>query len=154
MQLTSGEVSLLQNASKYVSIFSDSNYDEWPNDKASADSVAWRVLEEYHPLEPEVVLQLAGAAFRQWQCGTSHGGKRDIVAPKGDATPEVVAYMQRKWRQDKMSFLEFLRKSTAKVMQSWRVVQNVRLSRPACAWSRAAEPPNVSRQNPQPRGRD
>ena len=119
VQLTVGEVLLLQYVSKHVSKFSDSNCDEWLNDEASTDSVAWRVLKEYHPLEPEMILQLAGAAFRQWQYGTSHGGKRNIVALKGDATPEVEAFMKSKWRQDKMSFLEFLRKSTAKVMQSW-----------------------------------
>ena len=84
----------MQYVSKYVSKFSDSNYDEWLNDEASADSVTWRVLKEYHPLEPEMILQLAGAAFRQWQCGTAHGGKRDLVAPAGEVTAEVEAYMK------------------------------------------------------------
>ena len=43
---------LLQYVSKYVSKFSDASYDEWMNDKASADSVARRVCFEYHPYEP------------------------------------------------------------------------------------------------------
>ena len=56
--------------------------------------MAWRGLKEYHSLEPEMILQLAGAAFHQWQCGTAHGGK---VAPKEKESPEVEAHMKCTW---------------------------------------------------------
>ena len=55
-----GEALLLQ----FVAKFSDLSYDEWLNDQASAECIARRVCFEYHPLEPETILQLCGAAFR------------------------------------------------------------------------------------------
>ncbi len=61
-----------------------------------------------------MIMQLAGAAFRQWQCGTVQGGKRDLVAPTGEETAEVEAYTKCAWRREDMSFLEFLRKSNTK----------------------------------------
>ena len=71
LQISDGEALLLQYVTKYVSKFSDSNYDDWMNDDASADSIAWRVLKEYHPLEPEMILQLSGGQFKQWNLGTA-----------------------------------------------------------------------------------
>ena len=59
--MSDGEALLLQYVTKYVSKFSDANYSEWLNDEASADSIARRVCFEDHPLEPEMLLQLAGA---------------------------------------------------------------------------------------------
>ena len=56
---------LLKYVTKYVSKFSDANYEEWLNDKAAANSIVWRVLKEYHCFEPEMVLQLEAANFRQ-----------------------------------------------------------------------------------------
>ena len=115
LQISDGEALLLQYVTKYVSKFSDSNYDDWMNDDASADSIAWRVLKEYHPLEPEMILQLSGGQFKQWNLGTAQRGKRDLVAPDGsNETAELTAYMQSEWRRDSMSFLEYLRKTNKK----------------------------------------
>jgi hypothetical protein len=115
LQCANGAALLLQYVSKYVSKFSDSSYDDWLNDEASADSVAWRVLKEYHPMEPEVILQIAGANYRQWSCGTEVRGMRHLLAPDGRTeTAELKAYMKSSWRSDTMCFLEFLRKSTKK----------------------------------------
>ena len=113
--MASGAAMLLAYVAKYVSKFSDANYDEWFNDEAAADSVAWRVLKEYHPLEPEMILQLAGANFRQWGCGTASRGLRHLVAPDGQTeTSDIRAYIRSKWRREDMSLLEFLRKSNKK----------------------------------------
>eukprot|EP00969_Alexandrium_andersonii_P295736 13072266-Alexandrium_andersonii.AAC.1 len=51
------------------------------NDDASADSVARRVCFEYHPWEPEMVLQLSGAQFRQYDLSTVSGGFKTVTAP-------------------------------------------------------------------------
>ena len=115
VQISDGEALLLQYVTKYVSKFTDANYDEWLNDEASADSVAWRVLTEYHPMEPEMILQLSGGQFKQWNLGTAQRGKRDIIAPDGtQETQELAAYMDAEWRRDSMSFLEHLRKTNVK----------------------------------------
>jgi hypothetical protein len=116
VQLADGAALLLQYVTKYVAKFSDASFSEWFSDEASANSVARRVCFEYHPLEPEMVLQLAGANFRQHRLGTSSRGTRSIVAPSvSNATlPSYVhIYMDCAWRSDRMSLLEFLRKTTA-----------------------------------------
>ena len=83
------------------------------SDSAAANSLAKKVLFEYYPLEPEMVLQLC-SSYKQWDMGTSSGGKRDLVAPKlgAEAPKHVQLYMDSAWRADEMSFLDFLRKST------------------------------------------
>ena len=60
-----------------------------------------------------MVLRLAGANFRQWEVGSVSGGKRDLVAPclGNEPTEELQQYMECSWRQDSMSFLDFLRKT-------------------------------------------
>lgn len=40
-----------------------------------------KVLFEYHPLEPEVVLQLSQATFQHWEFGTVMNGRRSVRAP-------------------------------------------------------------------------
>ena len=80
-QAADGEALLLQYVSKYVAKFSDSSYDEWMSDQASADSVARRVCFEYHPYEPEMILQLCGTQLRQYDISTVSGGFRTVSAP-------------------------------------------------------------------------
>ena len=114
-QTSDGEALLLAYVTKYVAKFSDAAYDEWFNDDASADCVARRVCFEYHPLEPEMVLQLSGALFRQYRMSTVSGGFRAISAPWPgmEAVPEFVhKYTACKWRGEEMSLLEWLRKTT------------------------------------------
>ena len=53
---------------------------------AKSASQDWAtVLSRYHPMEPEMVLQLFGAKLRQWHFTTVGGGKRDFIVP----LPEV-----------------------------------------------------------------
>ncbi|CAK0885979.1 unnamed protein product [Prorocentrum cordatum] len=109
-----GEAMLLQYVSKYVAKFSDSSYDEWMSDSASADSVARRVCFEYHPYEPEMILQLCGAQFRQYDISTASGGFRTVSAPYAgmSVVPEwVQKYAECAWRHDGMALLEWLRKT-------------------------------------------
>ena len=96
----------------YVAKFSDSMADEWLNDDASDFSVARNVLTKYHPLEPEMWLQLAdGRLFPHCLYG---GSIVSIVAPWPgiETKPDFVAAYERcAWRGKDMSLLEYLRKA-------------------------------------------
>ena len=99
---------------KYVSKFSDSNQDEWLNDKASGDTIASTVLYRYKPYEPEMCLQLFGASMRQWFVTTNSRGKRDFVVPwpQKDTLPqEIDLYQKAEWAAGKIPLLDFLRKT-------------------------------------------
>ena len=113
LQASDGRQLLLTYVAKYVAKWSDSSFQEWMSDSAAANSVARKVLFEYHPLEPEMVLQLCGN-FRQWDMGTLSGGKRDLVAPKLGAEPsrQLQQYLDSSWRGEGLNFLDFLRKTT------------------------------------------
>ena len=63
--------SLLQYVSGYVAKMSSQFATEWLNDAASDYSIAARVLSEYHPLEPEMILQLAMQWFPQAMTGNA-----------------------------------------------------------------------------------
>ena len=112
LQASDGHQLLLVYVAKYVAKWSDSSFQEWMSDSAAANSLARKVLFEYHPLEPEMVLQLCGN-FKQWDMGTDSGGKKDLAAPKLGAEPSrhLQQYMDSAWRADGLSFLDFLRKS-------------------------------------------
>ena len=114
LQMTQGRGLLLLYVAKYVAKWSDSSYDEWMSDAASATSLCRKVLFEYHPLEPEMILQLTGATFRQWAFGSAMGGRRSVRAPRpsnAEQPVSVQAYMESPWRREDMSLLEFLRKT-------------------------------------------
>ena len=116
VQMAGGRGLLLAYVTKYVAKWSDSSYDEWMADSASATSLCRKVLFEYHPMEPEMVLQLCGAQFRQWDFGSAGGGRRSVRAPRPgnpEQPPIVDLYLRSSWRRDSMSLLEFLRKSDA-----------------------------------------
>ena len=113
LQMAQGRGLLLAYVAKYVAKWSDSSYEEWFSDQASVTSLCRKVLFEYHPLEPEMVLQLTQATFRQWEFGTAQGGCRSLRAPRPtapvDEQPAIVqAYMNSRWRRDAMCLLEFL----------------------------------------------
>ena len=76
---------LRQYVAKYLAKFSDLASQDWLNDEADAVSIAATVLSRYHPMEPEMVLQLFGAKLRQWHFTTVGGGKRDFIVPLPDA---------------------------------------------------------------------
>ncbi|CAK0887026.1 unnamed protein product [Prorocentrum cordatum] len=116
LQVSDGESMLLQYVAKYAAKFSDSSFDEWFNDEGSATSVARRMVNEYHPYEPEMWLQLNGQNFKQWHFSTVSRGKRDIQAPwPGMETPpayvDQYCAASRTWRRADMPLLEFLRKA-------------------------------------------
>eukprot|EP00438_Fugacium_kawagutii_P012731 Skav203736 [mRNA] locus=scaffold68:197214:199967:+ [translate_table: standard] len=123
-QIAQGRGLPLSYVTKYVAKWSDSSYNEWMSDLASVTSLCRKVLFEYHPNEPEMVLQLTGAVFRQWDLGTVHRGLYSIRAPR-PMTPEqpkfVDHYINATWRRPSMSLFEFLRKSDQKTgaVASW-----------------------------------
>jgi hypothetical protein len=101
---------------KYVSKFSDSASEEWLNDFSEACHVAANVLYRYKPYEPEMVLQLFGAHFRQWDASTATRGKRDIYTPvpdQEDMPTFVNHYMECSWKGEDMPLIEFLRKTNS-----------------------------------------
>ena len=66
LQLSDGEALLMQYVTKYCSKFSDASYEEWIDDDGDANVVARRLCYEYHPYEPEMLLQLSGQLFKLW----------------------------------------------------------------------------------------
>ncbi|CAK0799172.1 unnamed protein product [Prorocentrum cordatum] len=117
LQVSDGESLLLQYVTKYAAKFSDAAFDDWFNDEGSATSVARRMVNEYHPYEPEVWLQLNGANFRQWRVSTASKGKRDVRAPwpgmeTAPAFVDQYAKASRTWRRADMPLLEYLRKTS------------------------------------------
>ena len=59
VSLSDGRGMLLRYCAGYVPKFSSSFATDWLNDEASASAVTRRILDDYHPLEPEMWLQLA-----------------------------------------------------------------------------------------------
>ena len=111
VQMSDGRGLLLKYVSGYVPKFSDSFTTDWLNDACSDYCVAKRVLCDYHPLEPEMALQLA----MQWfpQCFSKATLQRfRVPVPWIHACPERVAqYMASEWRADDMPLSDFLRKT-------------------------------------------
>ena len=84
LQLAQGRGLLLQYVTKYVAKWSDSSYDEWLSDSASVTSLCRKVLFEYHPLAPEMVLQLTQATLT---VGVWHLHGRASVLPTTPGRP-------------------------------------------------------------------
>jgi len=116
LQIAHGRYLLLKYVTKYVAKWSDSSYSEWMSDSASVTSLCRKVLVEYHPMEPEMTLQLTGATFRQWDFGTVMGGRRSVRVPRPSNQEQpgfVHQYMRSEWQREEMALLEYLRKSDA-----------------------------------------
>ena len=114
VQMTDRVGMLLRYVSSYVPKFSDSFSNEWLNDACSDYTIARRVLTDYHPLEPEMALQLAMQWFPQVFAG---GSMKKFIVPvpweKDGWLPETVLnYMSCKWRSENMTLQEYLRKAT------------------------------------------
>ena len=114
VQASDGRGMLLRYVAGYASKFSDSFAQEWLNDYASDYAISRRVLTEYHPLEPEMWMQLAGKLHAQ--CITTGTMKRFVVPkPWVSQTPaRITQYIDSTWRVPEMNLLEFLRKSNCK----------------------------------------
>lgn len=112
VQCSDGKGMLLKYVSGYVPKFSDSFTIEWLNDHCSDYMVARRVLTDYHPLEPEMILQLAMQWFPQVFAG---GTMQRFVVPapwiENDLPERVKQYMACTWRPEHMTLSDFLRRS-------------------------------------------
>ncbi|OLP81254.1 hypothetical protein AK812_SmicGene38227 [Symbiodinium microadriaticum] len=110
VQMGDGRGLLLQYASTYTAKFSDQFATSWLNEEATDFQLARKVLMEYHPLEPEMWLQLAGQQFRQvLQTGVL---RRVVVRPPWNGCPPghwESLYMTCAWRSETCTFLEYLR---------------------------------------------
>ena len=111
VQMSDGRGMLLKYVSGYVPKFSDSFTTEWLQDGGSDYAVAKRVLTDYHPLEPEMTLQLAMQWFPQCFAGGTLQRFRVPVPWEGICPDRVQQYMDSKWRRPDMTLAEFLRKT-------------------------------------------
>ena len=115
VQASDGHGMLLRYVSGYVPKFSDAFTSEWLNDEASDYAIAKRVLCDYHPLEPEMTLQLAMQWFPQCMLGGSLQPFRAPVPFEAEELPtRVQQYMTCEWRAKDMPLAEFLRKTNQK----------------------------------------
>ena len=116
LQFGTGKGLLAAYVAKYVSKFSSSALDEWLSDYLEANAVAANFLYRFKPFEPEMVLQIFGQRFRQWDISTESRGKRDFRVPLPGAAAypsEITQYVQSRWRSEKTPLLEFLRKTNS-----------------------------------------
>jgi ASC-1-like (ASCH) protein len=119
VQETNDDGALQAYLVKYPVKTSGSSSEEWLAGEGTGDALAQSVLFRYKPFEPEMVLQMFGARFRQWRIGSRDGGVVTFHVPVPDVSedkmPEVVKlYEQCAWRHqgDKpLSLLDFLRRS-------------------------------------------
>ena len=114
VQASDGRGMLLKYVSGYVPKFSDSFASDWLQDACSDYAVATRVLTDYHPLEPEMTLQLAMQWYPQCLAGSTLQRFRVPVPWCGPCPERVQQYMQSAWRAPDMPLVEFLRKTNGK----------------------------------------
>ena len=122
VQASDGKAMLLQYCTSYLPKFSDSFAQEFLQDEASDFAVARRILADYHPLQPEMVLQLAAQQLPQFR---SKGMVRKFVCPVPweKELPEMVQnYMASGWRKPRMTLLDYLRKAgpNGQIQQRYR----------------------------------
>ena len=108
----------------YLPKFSSSFAQELLNDQATDFTLARRVLADYHPLQPEMIMQLAAQQHPQFLCP---GIVRKFVVPvpwQREPPTLVQNYMTSSWKGDNMSLLEYLQKagSDGQVSQRYRRV--------------------------------
>ena len=111
VQASDGRGMLLKYVSGYVPKFSDSFTTDWLSDQCSDYAIAKRVLTDYHPLEPEMALQLAMQWFPQCFAGGTLQRFRAPVPWEGTCPERVAQYMRSRWRAEGMCLEEFLRKT-------------------------------------------
>ena len=92
------------------------------NNEATDFNLCRRILADYHPLQPEMVLQLAAKQQPQF---SSRGQVRKIspLVPWEAAPPRhVLDYMSCTWRREDMTLLEYLRRAglDGKIHQKYR----------------------------------
>ena len=95
---------------------------EWLADACSDYAVARRVLTDYHPLEPEMTLQLAMQWFPQCFAGSTLQRFRAPVPWEGDLPERVQQYINSTWHAVDMPLADFLRRTN----RSGRIHQALR----------------------------
>ena len=114
VQVGDGRALLLQYAASYTSKFSDQFATSWLNEEASDYHLARKVLSEYHPLEPEMWLQLGSHEFRQ-VLATGVVRRLVVRVPDWENGPAdgswEAAYVACKWRSEDHCLLDYLRLS-------------------------------------------
>ena len=110
VQVGDGRALLLQYAASYTSKFSDQFATSWLNEEASDYHLARKVLSEYHPLEPEMWLQLGSHEFRQVLATGVVRRLPDWANGPAEKSWEA-AYTACKWRSEDHTLLDYLRLS-------------------------------------------
>ena len=114
VQAGDGRGLLLQYTASYTSKFSDQFATSWLNEEATDYHLARKILNEYHPLEPEMWLQLGNQEFRQVLmtpvvCRMVPRVPNFEGGPAANSWEE--AYAKCTWRSDDHTLLDFLRLS-------------------------------------------
>ena len=114
LAMSDGRGMLLRYVAAYVPNLSFSFATDWLNDDASTSSVTRRILHDYHPLEPEMWLQLFNNNIPQ--CCQGRTMQRYIVpvAWQRDSEERAMQYCQCDWRNDDMTLWRFLRVTNRK----------------------------------------
>ena len=114
LAMSDGRGMLLRYVAGYVPKYSFSFATDWLNDDASTSSVTRRILHDYHPLEPEMLLQLFNNNIPQ--CCQGRTMQRYIVpvAWQRDLEERAMQYCQCDWRNDDMTLWRFLRVTNRK----------------------------------------
>ncbi|CAE7357688.1 pif1 [Symbiodinium sp. CCMP2592] len=123
-----GRAMVLKYCASYLPKFSSSFAAEMLNNEATDFSLARRVLADYHPLQPEMIMQLAAQQHPQFVC-PANVRKFVVPVPWQKDPPQIVqSYMSSTWRRDNMSLLDFLRKSGSdgQISQKYRRVHRAR----------------------------
>ncbi|CAJ1334824.1 unnamed protein product, partial [Effrenium voratum] len=141
VQASDGKAMLLKYCASYLPKFSDSFAAELLNDQATDFALARRILADYHPLQPEMVLQLAAQQLPQF---LTKAVVKKISVPLpwrdrgGLPLPKWLAnYMTCTWRAPAMTCLEFLRKAgpDGQIQQRYRRIhKHLRVEAPLEEW--------------------
>ena len=102
VQMADGRGLLLRYVAGYVPKFSSAWNAAWLNDEASTFAIVRRILRDYHPLEQEQWMQLAGRSSPQVQ---SSAQVRKIVAvtPADEPPAWLMSYRCCDWRSETMT---------------------------------------------------
>ena len=121
----------------YLPKFSSSFAQEMLNDQATGFSLARRILSDYHPLQPEMVLQLAAQQLPQF-LSPAVVRKFCVPVPWLRDPPKLVRnYMASPWRRAGMSLLQYLRLAGAngQIAQCYRRHHRIaQISQPLIPW--------------------
>ncbi|OLP74048.1 hypothetical protein AK812_SmicGene46525 [Symbiodinium microadriaticum] len=139
-----GRAMILKYCASYLPKFSSSFAQELLNDQANSFALARRILSDYHPLQPEMVMQLAAQQHPQFLCPAV---VRKLVVPvpwQKEMPQDVRNYMECSWRRRSMSLIEYLRVSGSggQIAQRYRRLHKIRkVEMPLAQWinSSAAE---------------